>query len=373
MTWMNLAAGGFPLYLDHAQRGPGHRPRRPRVRRLRARRHRRHGRPLAARHRRGDRPPERPRHHGDDADRGRRLGGGGARAPLRPAAVVVHAHGHRRQPLGDPARPPGHEPPQDPRLRLVLPRQRRRGVRAPRPERRRGAAGQRRPAGRRWPQTTRVAEFNDAEQLERRARPRRRRRRPDGAGADQHRHRAAGAGLPGDGEDASRASTARCSSTTRRTPSAPARAAPRAPGTWTRTSSRSARRSPAACPPAPSGSRTELAERIAADRDADLVDTGGVGGTLAGNALSLAATRATLEHVLTDDAFARHDRPRHPLRGRRAGGDRRARPARGRWPRSAPASSTASPRRRRARAAKRPPPTTASSRTSCTSIWPIAA
>ena len=34
------------------------------------------------------------------------------------------------------------------------------------------------------------------------------------------------------------------------------------------------------------GISTELAERIAADRDADLVDTGGVGGTLAGNALS---------------------------------------------------------------------------------------
>jgi glutamate-1-semialdehyde 2,1-aminomutase len=32
---------------------------------------------------------------------------------------------------------------------------------------------------------------------------------------------------------------------------------------------------------------------------------GGVGGTLAGNALSLAATRATLDHVLTDEAFAR--------------------------------------------------------------------
>jgi glutamate-1-semialdehyde 2,1-aminomutase len=51
------------------------------------------------------------------------------------------------------------------------------------------------------------------------------------------------------------------------------------------------------------GISDELAERIAADRDADLVDTGGVGGTLAGNALSLAATRATLEHVLTDEAF----------------------------------------------------------------------
>ncbi|MEN9713854.1 MAG: hypothetical protein RLZZ164_518, partial [Actinomycetota bacterium] len=33
------------------------------------------------------------------------------------------------------------------------------------------------------------------------------------------------------------------------------------------------------------------------------VDMGGVGGTLAGNPLSVAAMRATLEHVLTKDAF----------------------------------------------------------------------
>lgn len=45
-----------------------------------------------------------------------------------------------------------------------------------------------------------------------------------------------------------------------------------------------------------------LQERVAAT-DADLVDVGGVGGTLAGNALSLAAARATLAEVLTDQAF----------------------------------------------------------------------
>ncbi|MBM6400345.1 transaminase [Phycicoccus sonneratiae] len=38
--------------------------------------------------------------------------------------------------------------------------------------------------------------------------------------------------------------------------------------------------------------------------DADIVDVGGVGGTLAGNALSTAAMRATLDEVLTEDAFA---------------------------------------------------------------------
>jgi glutamate-1-semialdehyde 2,1-aminomutase len=53
------------------------------------------------------------------------------------------------------------------------------------------------------------------------------------------------------------------------------------------------------------GVTAELAERIAAQEDADLEDTGGVGGTLAGNALSLAAARATLRDVLTDEAFER--------------------------------------------------------------------
>jgi glutamate-1-semialdehyde 2,1-aminomutase len=47
-----------------------------------------------------------------------------------------------------------------------------------------------------------------------------------------------------------------------------------------------------------------LIDRIGDEDDpADIVDVGGVGGTLAGNALSMAAARATLEHVLTDDAF----------------------------------------------------------------------
>ena len=53
------------------------------------------------------------------------------------------------------------------------------------------------------------------------------------------------------------------------------------------------------------GVTAELAERIAAQEDADYEDTGGVGGTLAGNALSLAAARATLGDVLTEEAFER--------------------------------------------------------------------
>jgi glutamate-1-semialdehyde 2,1-aminomutase len=48
-----------------------------------------------------------------------------------------------------------------------------------------------------------------------------------------------------------------------------------------------------------------VADRIAAQADADYEDTGGVGGTLAGNALTAAAIRATLDEVLTAAAFER--------------------------------------------------------------------
>ena len=52
------------------------------------------------------------------------------------------------------------------------------------------------------------------------------------------------------------------------------------------------------------GLSAELAQRIETLEGADLIDTGGVGGTLAGNALSVDAMRAALEHVLTEAAFA---------------------------------------------------------------------
>jgi glutamate-1-semialdehyde 2,1-aminomutase len=51
------------------------------------------------------------------------------------------------------------------------------------------------------------------------------------------------------------------------------------------------------------GMTAELADRVLARTDLDLIDMGGVGGTMAGSALSVAAVRATLEHVLTDAAF----------------------------------------------------------------------
>jgi glutamate-1-semialdehyde 2,1-aminomutase len=53
------------------------------------------------------------------------------------------------------------------------------------------------------------------------------------------------------------------------------------------------------------GMTEEVAARIAASVDLEDIDVGGIGGTLAGNALSLAAMRTTLTEVLTEEAFAR--------------------------------------------------------------------
>jgi len=53
------------------------------------------------------------------------------------------------------------------------------------------------------------------------------------------------------------------------------------------------------------GMSAAVAALVAAAIRVDESDTGGIGGTLAGNALTLSAMRATLEDVLTDEAFAR--------------------------------------------------------------------
>jgi glutamate-1-semialdehyde 2,1-aminomutase len=62
----------------------------------------------------------------------------------------------------------------------------------------------------------------------------------------------------------------------------------------------------AGVPAAAYGMSAETAGRVVAHLDTlETSDVGGIGGTLSGNALSLAAARATLEHVLTDEAFER--------------------------------------------------------------------
>jgi glutamate-1-semialdehyde 2,1-aminomutase len=58
-------------------------------------------------------------------------------------------------------------------------------------------------------------------------------------------------------------------------------------------------------PAAVYGMTAEVADAIERSTKVAEADTGGIGGTLAGNALSLAAMRATLESVLTAQSFAR--------------------------------------------------------------------
>jgi glutamate-1-semialdehyde 2,1-aminomutase len=58
-------------------------------------------------------------------------------------------------------------------------------------------------------------------------------------------------------------------------------------------------------PAAAYGMSREVAERVERDVPLETSDVGGIGGTLSGNALSLAAIRATLAEVLTDEAFER--------------------------------------------------------------------
>jgi glutamate-1-semialdehyde 2,1-aminomutase len=58
-------------------------------------------------------------------------------------------------------------------------------------------------------------------------------------------------------------------------------------------------------PGAAYGFSEEVAQCILAQHNLEDCDTGGIGGTLAGNALSLAAMRATLQKVLTTEAFDR--------------------------------------------------------------------
>jgi len=61
----------------------------------------------------------------------------------------------------------------------------------------------------------------------------------------------------------------------------------------------------AGIPSAAYGVTEEVSRRIMRQTDWRNADVGGIGGTLAGNALSLAAMRATLGEVLTDEAFDR--------------------------------------------------------------------
>lgn len=58
-------------------------------------------------------------------------------------------------------------------------------------------------------------------------------------------------------------------------------------------------------PAAVYGFTEDVSQQFAARLNVDDADVGGIGGTLAGNALSIAAMKATLEHVLTDEFYSK--------------------------------------------------------------------
>ena len=133
--------------------------------------------------------------------------------------------------------------------------------------------------------TTRVVEFNDVDALERELARRRRRARPHRAGADQHRDRPSRAGLP---RRAPRAdSGARHAARDRRDAHDLLR-----PGGYTQEHGLEpdvvtiGKPIAGGIPAAAYGFSAETAARLAGTIELEDVDVGGVGGTLAANALS---------------------------------------------------------------------------------------
>ena len=220
--------------------------------------------------------------------------------------LAVHADGDRRQSLRDPARPDGHRPADASRSTT--------SATTARSTRRSRLADRRRPGGRArratWarrsirPLTTRVVPFNDLAALEAALADRRRSRPADRAGPDEHRHRPARPRLP---RGRPRADPAvRHAPDHRRDPHDLCRSRRLHPARSAsiRTSSSSARRSVAGSPSATYGF-SEAGRPDHGCSSLDNSDVGGIGGTLAGYALSLAAVRATLGEVLTEAAFER--------------------------------------------------------------------
>jgi glutamate-1-semialdehyde 2,1-aminomutase len=118
-------------------------------------------------------------------------------------------------------------------------------------------------------------------------------------------------------------------------------------------------------PAAAFGMSAELAERVAKSVELEDIDVGGIGGTLAGNALSLAAVTTTLTEVLTDEASSTW---RHwPCGGRTACRASWTGPLRrGTSPASAAARSTPSRRCRRTTGPRLLPRTTSLCSSTCT-------
>ena len=254
------------------------------------------------------RAPAPPRHHPHAPHRGRDRRRRRAPPPLRRPVLAVHAHRHGREPVrrsGSPATSPAgpkilvhnhcYHGSVDETFAVIGPD---------------GAVGRaaRATSASRWrlAETTRVVEINDLEGLEREL-----------ANGDvaaclfEPALTNVGIVLPEPGLPRGRPRAhpqVRDAAHQRRDPHdlRRARAATRAPTTCSRTSLTIGKTIGGGIPAGGlrlhrGGGRADPGDRSTGRTR----DVGGIGGTLAGNALSLAAIRATLTEVLTDEAFAR--------------------------------------------------------------------
>ena len=240
--------------------------------------------------------------HDDAADRGRGVGGGGALAAVRARALAVHADRDGRQPHG--AAAGAACSPGGPKV-LVYSYCYHGSVDEAFAVASDGRTVSR--AGNVGPpvdvaETTTAVEFNDVDALEAALRDRRDRLRAGRAGDDQHGHRAARAGYhDGAARADARHGTLLIIDETHTFSAGPGGCTAAwglEPDLLT-----IGKAIGGGVPCGALGLSAEVEARMLAAEDADFVDTGGVGGTLAGNALSLAAMRATLGSVLTDDVW----------------------------------------------------------------------
>ena len=110
-------------------------------------------------------------------------------------------------------------------------------------------------------------------------------------------------------------------------------------------------------PAAAYGMTAEVGAKLEEFFNSEGVDVSGIGGTLAGNALSVAAIRATLGNALRETRLRHRHPPGRTLDGRRRRGDRRSAACPGRCSASAAAASTGSATRPATAPRPRPPST----------------
>ena len=258
-----------------------------------------------SRHGEGGRRASASRHHADASRRRLDLGRRRIAEAIRPAVLAVRAHRHRCEPLLDSPGAPDHRTSQDSCLQLVLSRHGGRDLHHARGEWQRPIRGPEISGHRSNPAvTTKVVEFNDVDALEAAL--------LSGDVACVLAEPAmtnVGIVHPQPGYHKALRELTREYGTLLIIDETHTICA--GPGGFTRAENLEpdilvfGKAIGAGIPGAAYGFSQEVADRIVAKQELENCDVGGIGGTLAGNALSLAAMRATLTKVLTKEAFDR--------------------------------------------------------------------